>query len=81
MELALLEDELLLNLSKMNIKKSMEPDNLFGRVLFELRHEIAKELGVFFQLSWDTTEVPSDWKRSNMYAVFNNGSKRDPNNL
>ena len=48
MELALLEDELLLNLSKVNINKSMGPDNLTGRVLFELRHKIAKELGVFF---------------------------------
>ena len=75
LDLVLLEDELLLELSKGNIYKSMGPENLSGRVLFELKHEIAKQLSVVFDLSWDTAEVPDDWKRGNKYVIFKNGTK------
>ena len=49
------EEAVLLELSKLNVSKSMGPENPIARVLFELRHEIAKQC--YFQLSWHAAEV------------------------
>ena len=41
-----------------------------ARVFSELRHELAKQLILFSQLSWGTAEFLIAWKGDNTKAVF-----------
>jgi len=43
----------------------MGPDELHPQFLRELADEVAKSLSITFEKSWDSGEVPTDWKRGN----------------
>ena len=57
-------------------QKSLETENLKARVVFEM---LAKILGVFLQLCWETVELPNDWKKANISTIFKKGPKGDTN--
>ncbi|GAB0184565.1 mitochondrial enolase superfamily member 1 [Grus japonensis] len=60
--------------------KSMGPDGIHPRVLRELADVIARPLQIIFQQSWESGEVPVDWKLANVVPVFKKGKKDDPGN-
>ncbi|KAJ7408787.1 hypothetical protein BTVI_58546 [Pitangus sulphuratus] len=60
--------------------KSMGPDGIHTRILKELADVIIKPLSMIFEWSWESREVPADWKLANIVPIFKKAKKEDPGN-
>ena len=58
----------------------MGPDEVHPQVLRERADEVAKLLSITFEKSWQSGEVPTDWKRGNITPFSRRGKKGDPGN-
>ncbi|KFP41737.1 hypothetical protein N324_06633, partial [Chlamydotis macqueenii] len=60
--------------------KSMGPDGIHSRVLRELAEVLTKPLSIVYQQSWQTVEVPVDWRLANVTPIYKKGQKEDSKN-
>ncbi|KFP57002.1 hypothetical protein N323_03318, partial [Cathartes aura] len=64
---------------QLDAHKSRGPDDIHPRALKELADVIAGPLFIIFQLSWESGNVPVNWKMANV-PIFKKGKKEDPGN-
>ncbi|KFP42271.1 hypothetical protein N324_02846, partial [Chlamydotis macqueenii] len=62
------------------LHQCMGLDKKHGRVLRELADVVAKSLSIIIKKSWQSGEVPADWKKGNTAHIFKKGKKEDPEN-
>ena len=67
-------------LSKINPHKSRGPDNLSGFIIKNCAVSIAYPLSLLFNLSFNTGQIPDEWKLANVVPVFKKGDKSDIQN-
>jgi len=67
-------------LSKLDVKKSLGPDDISPHVMKETSDELAPVLTFIFNQSLSTGEVPDDWCIANIFALHKKGAKELPEN-
>ena len=55
-------------------------DEMYPRVLWEMADVIAKPLSMISERSWQSGEVPGDWRKGNIAPIFKKGRKDDSGN-
>ena len=79
-DIKITEEIVLEKLSKLDVNKSIGPDEIHGKLLFELRFELVKPLTELFNLSIRIESVPQDWRDANVVPLFKKGSRSKAQN-
>ena len=67
-------------LKQLNTKKSPGHDGIPTRLLKEAAAELAPSLAVLYNLSFQTGDIPQDWKDATVSPIHKKGAKTSPTN-
>ena len=67
-------------LKDLNSNKAQGPDSIPPKVLKELAKQLSKPLCILFNKSFETGQIPNDWKFAVVTALHKKGNKTDPSN-
>ena len=67
-------------LERLKPHKVAGPDELCLRLLKELAATIALMLTIVYRRSYQTGEIPQDWKKANVVATYKKGKKCEASN-
>ena len=67
-------------LKRLKPHKAAGPDNITARIMKELAQSIAPILQMIFQRSYNTGQIPMEWKEANVVPAYKKGPKTDPAN-
>jgi len=62
-------------LKNLKVTKSLGPDSIHPRILYELRHELVPPLKILFDTSYKLNQLPAEWKYAHITAILRKGSK------
>ena len=62
-------------LLKMNPNKACGPDKLTARFLKDIGNKLSPILAVFYQATLDRGQVPLEWRKANVTAIFKKGER------
>ncbi len=67
-------------LERLKPHKAMGPDEIGPRVLKELAPTIAPILTIIYRRSYETGQIPDDWRRANVVSIYKKGRRCDASN-
>ena len=67
-------------LLQLKVDKSPGPDNIHPYFLKETANELAIPLNIIFNKSLESSEIPDEWKKGKITALFKKGSKKVASN-
>ena len=67
-------------LQQLKVHKAPGPDGIAPRVMKELLEPVSTILTIIFKKSYESGEIPDDWKCANITPIFKKGSKYDTSN-
>ena len=79
-ELIIREKEVLKIMKKLKKGKSPGPDNLNSYFLREAADGLCTPLTIIFNFSLEVGEIPEDWKKAKISAIYKKGDKRKAGN-
>ena len=62
-------------LKNLDPNKTQGPDGIHGKILKNCYSSLSKPLAILFQLSYNTGNIPGEWKQANVVPVHKKGSK------
>lgn len=60
----------------MSIHESMGPDEIYPKILRELRDVVPKPLSMVLENQWQSGELPGDWIKENVVVILEREKKR-----
>ena len=72
--------EVLGKLEKLKEDKSPGGDNIYPKLLYELRGVLAEPIAKLYNYSLSTGMIPTDWKEATITALFKKGNRSEPGN-
>ena len=67
-------------ITKLDIKKGPEPDNIPNKFIKHCHFSLARPLWLIFNRSLQTGCMPTQWKQSLVIPIYKSGNKKDINN-
>ena len=67
-------------LDNLNVNKSVGPDGIHPRFLRELSNELCVPLARLYNMSLEKGELPTEWKKGRISAIFKKGSRKKAGN-
>ena len=74
------EDSVHEKLTKLNVNKSLGPDDIHPRMLKELADDMSAPVALLFNKSIQDEELPRQWKEAYVSPIYKKGSKSLPEN-